>query len=209
MTDFKTLSKLTLFFTFFAIIFTSAAFTNAYADESVVYAKAAVRDYSPIARTLSQKLKTELADESLSVKLKSVEESRVTSREVVVKGEAICILPAENTQLPLQFEAKFDKSKNSFEVVNYVFVDGEYAPVSSEEVLMKELMQKIGADYQTSDITIAIDAFELTKINETEKGAKGAGEIRVGDLVWNKLTFDIILNDENKASKIVYKIEEH
>lgn len=176
--------------------------------KDVVYPKSVARDYSAITQNLSQKLKTDLAENNLTVKLKNVEEAQISTKEIIVKGEATCILPTENTQLPLQFEAKLNKTNNAFEDVTYVFVESEYAPSAGEEVLMKELMKQISSDYKTDQITIAIDGFETVKINENQKSVKGLGEVRVGDLVWNKITFDVVINGDNKASKVEYKIEQ-
>lgn len=190
-------------------VFNLTAFANSSEKSKKDIAKpsVAVKDYSAITKDLSQKLKSDLSESDLTVKIKMVEEAQVTTREIVVKGEAICILPTENTQLPLQFEAKLNKSNNAFEDVKYVFVESEYAPSSGEEVLMKELMKQISSDYKTDQITIAIDAFEATKLDNNQKNVTGFGEIRVGDLVWNKITFDVVMKNDNTASKVNYKIE--
>ncbi|HQU85828.1 MAG TPA: hypothetical protein PKY59_22010 [Pyrinomonadaceae bacterium] len=196
-----------------SLILVSAFNLTAFANSSeknkkdVATPSYAVKDYSAITKDLSQKLKSDLSENDLTVKIKMVEEAQVTTREVVVKGEAICILPTENTQLPLQFEAKLNKSNNSFEDVKYVFVESEYAPSSGEEILMKELMKQISSDYKTDQITIAIDTFEATQINEDQKSVKGFGEVRVGNLVWNKITFDVVMKNDDTASKVDYKIE--
>ncbi|MCD9188524.1 MAG: hypothetical protein LUM44_19050 [Pyrinomonadaceae bacterium] len=206
MKNFRTTLNLT---SVLAVILSLTTFSvaNGNSKKDTAYPKTSAKNYSVIAQNLSQKLKSELAENNLSVKLKTVEESQVTNREIVVKGEAVCILPTENTQLPLQFEAILNKSNNLLEDVKYVFVESNYAPSASEDVLMKEIMKQISKDYKTSQITIAIDGFESTKLNENQKSVKGLGEVRVGDLVWKKITFDVVMDADNRASKVDYKIE--
>lgn len=206
MKNFRTALNLSLIL---AVILSLTTFSmaNGNVKNDTVYPKISAKNYSAIAQNLSQKLKVDLAENNLAVKLKMVEEAQVNNQEIVVKGEAVCILPTENTQLPLQFEAKLNKSNNSFEDVKYVFVESNYAPSASEDVLMKEIMKQISKDYKTEQITIAIDGFESTKLNETQKNVKGLGEVRVGDLVWKKITFDVVMNADNKSSKVAYKIE--
>ena len=194
-----------------AVVLSLITFSNVFqvSAENNTYLENSNADYSAVAVSLSNKLKTDLAINDLSVRLKNVEESEITTQEIVVKGEAICILPNENTQLPLQFEAKLKKANNSFEDVKYVFVEENYAPSTNEEVLMKELMKQISTDYKTEQITIAIDDFESTTLNDNQRSVKGLGEVRVGDLVWSKITFDVVINKNNQASKIDYNIEKH
>lgn len=208
MKNFRKLSNLSNLSLVLAVILSLTTFSTANGKSDIAYPKSSSKNYSAITENLSQKLKSDLSENNLSVKLKMVEESQVTNREIVVKGEAICILPTENTQLPLQFEARLNKSSNSLEDVKYVFIESNYAPSASEDVLMKEIMRQISKDYKTDQIVIAIDGFESTKLNETQKNVKGLGEVRVGDLVWKKITFDVVMNADNKAAKVNYKIEQ-
>jgi len=208
MKNFRKLSNLSNLSLVLAVILSLTTFSTANGKNDIAYPKASSKNYSAITENLSQKLKSDLSENNLSVKLKMVEESQVTNREIVVKGEAICILPTENTQLPLQFEARLNKSSNSLEDVKYVFIESNFAPSASEDVLMKEIMKQISKDYKTDQIVIAIDGFESTKLNETQKNVKGLGEVRVGDLVWKKITFDVVMNADNKAAKVDYKIEQ-
>lgn len=207
MKNFRTALNLSLIL---AVILSLTTFSmaNGNVKKDTAYPKISAKNYSAIAQNLSQKLKVDLSENNLAVKLKMVEEAQVNNQEIVVKGEAVCILPTENTQLPLQFEAKLNKSNNSFEDIKYVFVESNYAPSASEDVLMKEIMKQISKDYKTEQITIAIDGFESTKLNETQKSVKGLGEVRVGDLIWKKIAFDVVMNSDNKASKVNYKIEQ-
>jgi hypothetical protein len=67
---------------------------------------------------------------------------------------------------------------------------------------------RISRDYKTANVVIAIDSVENVEAAAGEKKFLGAGEVRVGDLVWSRIKFDVVLNAETrKASKIVYKIE--
>jgi len=141
------------------------------------------------------------------VKIENVEETRLANNLIEVRGKAFCILPADNTQLPINFEAKLDAAKMSVADVQYVFVESDYAPNADEEILMKELMKQISRDYKTEQITIAIDGFETNKAANNQKNLKGIGEIKIGEVEWNKINFDVVLGADKKATKIVYHIK--
>ncbi|HEX8639058.1 MAG TPA: hypothetical protein VF692_13400, partial [Pyrinomonadaceae bacterium] len=140
-------------------------------------------------------------------KIKAVEETRLANNLVEVKGKAFCVLPNDKTQLPIDFEAKLDAAKTSVADVRYVFVESDYAPNADEEILMRELMKQVSRDYKTDQITIAIDGFETSKAANSQKNLKGIGEIKIGEVEWNKINFDVVLGADKKAKKIVYDIK--
>ncbi|MEO6589852.1 MAG: hypothetical protein ABIP06_11155, partial [Pyrinomonadaceae bacterium] len=113
-----------------------------------------------VAENLSLKLKIELVSDNVSVKLTNVQKSVLSSNEILIKGEATAVLPIENTELPLKFEAIVNPSKQIINNVEYEFVESSYAPTTDEEILMKHLLKKIAADYKTDNVVIAIDGFE-------------------------------------------------
>lgn len=162
-----------------------------------------------VAQNLSRKLQSDLANDNVTVKLNNVREYKISGSEIGLKGDATCILPDQNEQLPIEFELRLDSVSQNVLDVRYDFIEKKsaYAPSSTEEVLMKELMSKISRDYKTENIVIAIDAFENVGI-AGEKKFLGIGEVRIGDMVWNKIKFDVALDSKSKkASKIVYKME--
>ena len=166
------------------------------------------KNHRLIAQNLSRKLQSDLANENVTVKLKKVEEYEVSKSEIGLTGDAVCIVTSDNRQLPIRFDIKVKTADQSVSDVKYDFVEADYNPTASEEVLMKELMTRISRDYKTENIVIAIDAVENVETAAGEKKFLGVGEIRVGDLVWNRIKFDVVLDAETqKASKIVYKIE--
>ena len=71
---------------------------------------------------------------------------------------------------------------------------------------MKNLLQKIAADYKTENVVIAIDGFDTENTAGNHKEFKGLAEIRVGEVEWKRIDFNIVLNDENKASKVEYSL---
>lgn len=170
-------------------------------------------NYSLLANDLSQKLKIDLAENNLRVKIENIEETRLANNLVEVKGKAFCVLPADKTQLPINFEAKFNTAKQTLNDIQYVFVESDnvesdnYAPNADEEVLMKELMKQVSRDYKTDQITIAIDGFETSKAANNQSNLKGIGEIKIGEVGWNKIRFDVMLDAGQKATKIVYDIK--
>jgi len=163
-----------------------------------------------VTQNLSRKLQSDLGDNAIRVKLNHIKEYKISKNEIGLKGDAVCILTDEAGQLPIQFEAKINSTNQSISDVKYDFVENtaSYAPTSNEEVLMKELMAKIRSDYKTENIVIAIDAVENVESAVTEKKFLGFGEVRIGDLVWNKIKFDVALDARSqKANKIIYQVE--
>lgn len=81
------------------------------------------------------------------------------------------------------------------------------ADTNNEEILMKELMKKISQDYKTTNITIAIDSFEQERISINKEEFKGKGEVKIGEVEWNTISFDVVLGEDKNPSKIEYKIQ--
>lgn len=165
-----------------------------------------------VVNNLQNKLKTDLANDSVSVKLNNVEEYRISKNQVGLKGNAFCVMTADNNQLPLIFDVKVNPNDLSVTDVKYDFAEfmnaSEYAPSSNEEVLMKELMKKISHDYKTENIVIAIDGVEDVSSVTNRREFTGVGEVRIGTLVWNKIKFDVVFDKENSAaSKVLYKVD--
>lgn len=168
------------------------------------------KNYQLVTRNLSEKLQSDLANDNVTVKLNKVEEYKISKNEIGLKGDGICLMTDNNNQLPIQFDVKVNTVNQSVSEVKYDFVESasEYAPTSNEEILMQELMKQISRDYKTENIVIAIDAFENVANSSNGKEFTGIGEVRIGDLVWNKIKFDVVVNPQTqKANKIVYKVE--
>jgi hypothetical protein len=168
------------------------------------------RDQLLITQNLSKKLQSDLATENITVKLNSVKERKISKSEVGLTGDAVCVLTEDKKELPIQFEVKVNPANQSVLDVKYDFISNtsEFAPSQNEEILMKELMSRISRDYKTKNIVIAIDGFENVGNTNGEKKFLGAGEVRIGDMVWNKIKFDVVLDAQTqKASKIIYKVE--
>lgn len=207
MKNFKQIYKLNLFAAIiFSFVLNSSAATLSGKDVFSPKSRAAL-NYSALANDLSRKLKIDLAENNINVKIENVEETRLANNLVEVKGKAFCVLPGDNTQLPISFEAKFDTVKQTVADVKYVFVESDYATNADEEILMKELMRQISRDYKTDRITIAIDGFEMSKAANNQRKLKGIGEIKIGEVEWNKINFDVVLDAGKKATKIVYDIK--
>ncbi len=179
------------------------------ASDTAILSKSSAKTRNLIARDLSNKLKTDLSENNLQVKLTNLEESRMSGNLVEVKGQAFCVLMKDQTELLINFEAKFNPVRQTVSDVKYVFVESaesSYAPSTQEEVLMKELMKQIGSDYKTEQITIAIDNFETLKMDNNQTGYKGIGEVKIGQMVWNKINFNVVMNDDKTSSQIKYDI---
>ena len=178
---------------------------------SAVFAGDTIKDKAMalVEKNLSAKLKTELLSENLSVKFTKIEQNSVSDRELILKGSALAVLPKERTELPIQFEAKVDPVQEIVNDVEYAFVESvenSYAPTNDEEFLMKHLLKKISTDYKTENVVIAIDGFETKNPTGIQKEYKGFAEVRIGDIEWKIIDFDVVLNGQNTATKIEYKL---
>lgn len=160
-----------------------------------------------IAQNLTLRLKTDLIQQNVTVKIGNIEQTAVSNNVIKLEGNAVCILATEKTQLPIKFEAKINLAKQTVDDIQYTFVESEYAPSSEEEVLMKELMKQISQDYKTQEIVIALDNFTTSGSVENKVQYKGIGEVRIGSLGWSKINFDVILNSDKTAAKIEYKVQ--
>lgn len=197
---------------FFATLFFAFAFSNVFAASSAENDKL-VR--SLVAGKLSAKLKTVLAQPNVSVKLANVEQRAITKNTIELKGDAVCLVKtASNNELPIRFEAKVNVAQKTVSSVNYDFVEPsistaapEYAPTSNEEFLMKELMKQISRDYRTENIVVALDGVEANQISLGEKQFSGVGEVRIGDMTWNKIKFDVTVDENGRAKKVVYDVK--
>ena len=181
------------------LIFSSSAFA------------ASEKNHLLIAQNLSEKIQNDLANKNVRVKLNNVREYKISKSQIELSGDAVCILTDDNSQLPISFDAKMDVVNQSVVDVTYDFVEpaASYNPTGNEEILMKVLMGKISRDYKTENIVIALDSVENVANVNGEKKFLGIGEVRVGDMVWNQIKFDVVLDAKTqKANKIVYKIEE-
>lgn len=180
-----------------------------FAFSSVFASATSEKRYRLVTKNLSQKLQSDLGNSNVKVNLTKVEEYKISENEIGLAGNGNCVL-ADDNQIPIRFEVKLNTVNQSVFDVVYDFVEtsAAYAPTSSEDVLIKELMKRIKNDYKTENIVIAIDEVEnVGNINNGEKFL-GVGEVRIGDLVWNKIKFDVTLDAETKkANKVVYKIE--
>ena len=160
-----------------------------------------------VIQNLTKKLKADLVQKNVSIRLGNIEQTAVSNNEIKLQGSATCILPTEKTQLPIRFEAKFNRVRQAIDDVQYTFVESEYAPSSEEEILMKEIMKQISHDYKTQEIVIAIDNFESSASTENKVQYKGVGEVRIGEIQWSKIDFNVVLNSDKTAAKIEYKIQ--
>lgn len=188
---------------FFLVLICSAVsiFANNFIDQKD-------KDIALITQNLSAKLKADLVSNNVSVVFKTVEKTQISNTETIVKGDAVAVVPADNTQLPLKFEAKVNPVAEVVDDVAYAFVESDYAPTTDEEFLMKHLLKKLAVDYKTEEIVIAIEDFETQNAVKNQKEYKGSAEVRVGEVEWKTINFDVTMNAKNEASKVEYKLHD-
>ncbi len=163
-----------------------------------------------IVQKLTEKLRADLADRSVEVKLNAVSDKEISKSEVDFNGKASAVVINDKTELPFEFTAKANLNNQNIEDVSYRFVEAEseFAPSFAEDNLMKELMTKISKDYATTNIVISIDGFETARLTSNETKYEGIGEVRIGDLEWRKIKFNVVLDSQNQAAnRILYDVQ--
>lgn len=163
-----------------------------------------------IVQKLTEKLRVDLADKSVEVKLNDVRDNEISKSEVDFNGRALAVVTADKTALPFEFTAKVNLNNQNIEDISYRFVEAEseFAPSLAEDNLMKELMAKISRDYETTNIVISIDGFDTARLTSFQTKYEGIGEVRIGDLEWRKIKFNVVLDSQNQtATKILYDVQ--
>lgn len=163
-----------------------------------------------ITQKLTEKLRVDLADQSVQVKLNSLGGKEVSKTLADFDGKALAVVINDKTALPFQFTAQVNLNDQNIENVEYKFVDAkaDFAPAAAEDSLMKELMTRISKDYDTTNIVISIDGFDSAALTSSETKYEGIGEVRIGDFEWRKIKFDVVLDSQNNtATKVLYSVQ--
>jgi hypothetical protein len=162
---------------------------------------------SLVTQNLAARLKAELAQENLSLELMRVQKTALSKNEMLLTGNAFCILKEENTQLPISFEAKVNLSKQAVDAVVFDFLEGEFVPAYDEEILTKNLLKQISRDYKTNSVVIALDGFEASENLSNQKEFKGSAEVKIGEVEWKRIDFDVLMTRENTPIKVTYSVK--
>jgi len=163
-----------------------------------------------IVQKLTEKLRVDLSDTSVEVKLNDVRNSEISNNQIDFNGKALAVVKTDKTELPFQFTAEVNLTNQSIENVDYKFVDStsEFAPSAAEDSLMKGLMTQISKDYNTTNIVISIDGFDTARLTPAATKYEGIGEVRIGDFEWRKIKFNVVLDSNDQtATKILYDIQ--
>lgn len=160
-----------------------------------------------VIKNLTAKIKKEMSPQNISVNFVNVEKRAGSRNEVVLSGSGSCLIKESNALIPIEFEAKLNTANGTVKNISYTFLDSEFAPPTEEDFLMKHLLNQIGKDYKTTEVVIAINGYE-TKENELrQKEFVGTAEVRIGQLEWRKINFDVITADDAIPIKVEYDFE--
>lgn len=209
---FNHLNLLLVFFLFTLSASTVAAETK---DTSAKVLLNTEETYSIAAKGLTKKMETDLVLSDIKVKFLKVERYAISKSQIGLRGEGSCQLSAEDNALPIHFDVKINAAARNVTEVAYNFVEAEETDESNpvalsenETFVTRQLMEKIKADYKTENIVVAIDFLNDKNSDNGAKTFTGAGEVRVGDLVWKKISFEIVADRENQIGAAVkYKIQ--
>jgi len=163
-----------------------------------------------IVQKLTEKLRLDLADQTVEVKLSDVRDNEISKSQLDFDGKALAVVRNDKTELPFQFTAQVNLAKQSIESIDYKFVEAEteFAPSLAEDNLMKGLMTQISKDYDTTNIVISIDGFDAAKTASNQTKYEGTGEVRIGDFEWRKIKFNVVLDSQSQtATKILYDVQ--
>ena len=165
-----------------------------------------------IVQKLTEKLRVDLSDQTVQVKLNDVRDNEVSKSQAAFDGSALAVVTKDKTALPFQFTARVNLNNQSIEDITYQFVESEadeaFAPSIAESNLMQELMTKISKDYDTTNIVISIDGFDSAQLTATETKYEGIGEVRIGDFEWRKIKFNVVLDLQAKtATQVLYEVQ--
>lgn len=165
---------------------------------------------SAIVQKLTEKLRADLSDNTVQIKLNDVRDREISASRVDFDGKALAVVVDDKTALPLEFTAQVNISSHNIEDVSYKFVEAasEFAPAAIEFNLMEDLMAQIRKDYNTTNIVIAIDGYDASQIAPGLTKYEGIGEVRIGDLEWRKINFNVVLNAQDaNATQVLYEFQ--
>lgn len=167
---------------------------------------------SAIAQRLTEKLRVDLSDQTVQVKLNDIRDNEISKSQAAFDGQALAVVTNDKTELPFQFTARINLNNQSIEDISYQFVESEaeevFAPSIAESSLMQELMTKISKDYETTNIVISIDGFDSAQLTSNETKFEGIGEVRIGDFEWRKIKFNVVLDLQAKtATQVLYEVQ--
>lgn len=176
-----------------------------------VIAKYEIDQYkNVIVQKLTEKLRVDLSDNNVEVKLNNVQDSGISKSRIEFDGKALAVVKNDVTELPLQFTAQINTSNRSVEDISYKFVEAEseFAPSLAEDNLMRELMTQISKDHKTTNIVISIDKFDSARNSANQMHYQGVGEVRIGDFEWRRIEFNVIVNAQDQtAEKVLYNLQ--
>jgi hypothetical protein len=215
MTNTKYFNHLRLLLVFFLFTFSAATVTAETKDTSAKALLNTEETYSIAARGLTRKMETDLVLSNIKVKFIKVERYEISKSQIGLRGEGACQLSAEDNALPIHFDVKINAAVRNVVEVAYNFVEAEEtneadstALSENETFVTRQLMEKIKADYKTENIVVAIDFLNDRNSDDGAKTFTGAGEVRVGDLIWKKISFEIVAGSESQnGAAVKYKIQ--
>jgi hypothetical protein len=180
-------------------------------DSSIKASLKADEHKAAIIETLAQKLRADLTDENVFVKINSLKDYEISGKQISFEGAAVAIVKTDNAELPLEFKAKLNLVNQGVEDLSYKFVESvpaDFAAAVAEDNMKQELMARIGEDFQTTNIVLSIDGFDRTQISSNQTKYQGNGEVRIGDFEWSKIKFEVVIDSQyNTATKILYDIQ--
>lgn len=167
-----------------------------------VFAKITTETVQLVEKNLTEQLKQDLSEKSLTIELKNIEEVKSSNSQVNLVGKAFCILESEDTKLPIEFQAVISKSENKVLNITYEFVREEpvsLSVMSNEEMIARTVIEEIHKDIDTTNIVLTINSL---KKDEASNKLVGFGEVKLGDFNLKTIKFDVEMDKSDKPIKV-------
>lgn len=171
---------------------------------SVSDASVKTENYKMIENSLQTQMQKDMSDKTLKVQITRASDMRLSENRQTIFGDAYLVSKSKTEQTPIYFEAIFDAKTKKIAIVDYTFLDSE-AEINNN-FLQKLVIKKIGNDFKTNEVAVAMDQVELIEEVGNREKYRGYGEVRIGSLVWKKIRFEINLTADSE--QILYKLDE-
>lgn len=190
--------------TFVNFKFWLSAFVFIFLLTGISNAAVTAKKINAVTKSLSAQMKVEMADNTATVEIVRADEMEITKTKQILFGEALLNSKTRDKKVPIYFEAIVDDTKNNVTMIDYTFVEGENQ--INVDFLQKLVIKKLGNDFKTKEIALAISNISQVKDIHSMEKFRGIGEVRIGSLVWKRIKFEIKFDETSE--NVIYKLNE-
>ena len=163
---------------------------------SISYAKVDETTKRKVVDSLAKKLKTDLADQNLSLRIKELDEYETQQEQVKIYGEALLVPAKDKVSKEVYFDAVINEKTDEVTLINYTLAEDTS---EANDYLTDVVIKKLRKDYKTDDVILTVSNVE--KIQTSGEKYKGIGEVMIDGLMLKEINFEIELEKENVKYK--------